>query len=67
MGRECRSQALRLRHLFNASDEGDQDLQEEGNFRAIQTLLGHTKLESTVRYLKVEMEDARNKAEQIEL
>jgi hypothetical protein len=58
---------LRLRHSLNASDEGDQDLQEEGNLRAIQILLGHTKLESTVRYLGVEMEDALNIAEQIEL
>ena len=29
-----------------------------GNLRAVQILLGHTKLESTVRYLGVDMEDA---------
>ena len=29
-----------------------------GNLRAVQILLGHTKLDSTVRYLGVEMEDA---------
>ncbi|MFT6901718.1 MAG: site-specific recombinase XerC [Colwellia sp.] len=28
------------------------------NLRAIQILLGHTKLESTVRYLGVEVDDA---------
>ena len=28
------------------------------NLRAIQLLLGHTKLESTVRYLGIEVEDA---------
>jgi site-specific recombinase XerC len=36
-----------------------------GNLRAVQ--LGHTKLESTVRYLGIEVDDALNMAEQIEL
>ena len=38
-----------------------------GNHRAVQLLLGHTKLESTVRYLGIEVDDALNIAEQIEL
>jgi len=38
-----------------------------GNIRAVQLLLGHSKLESTVRYLGVEVEDALNIAEQIEM
>ena len=38
-----------------------------GNLRAVQLLLGHTKLESTVRYLGIEVEDALSMAEQIEL
>jgi integrase len=38
-----------------------------GNLRAVQLLLGHTKLESTVRYLGIEVDDALRKAEQIEL
>lgn len=38
-----------------------------GNLRAVQILLGHTKLESTVRYLGVEIDDALRIAEQIEL
>ena len=38
-----------------------------GNLRAVQLLLGHTKLESTVRYLGVEVDDALHIAEQIEL
>ena len=41
--------------------------QKTGNLRAVQLLLGHTKLESTVRYLGIEVDDALNMAEQIEL
>jgi integrase len=38
-----------------------------GNLRAVQILLGHTKPESTVRYLGIEVEDALSISEQIEL
>jgi site-specific recombinase XerC len=38
-----------------------------GNLRAVQLLLGHTKLESTVRYLGIEVEDALIISEQVEL
>lgn len=37
------------------------------NLRAVQLLLGHTKLESTVRYLGVEVDDALKLAEQTEI
>ena len=37
------------------------------NLRAIQLLLGHTKLESTVRYLGIEVDDALEMAEQTEI
>ncbi len=37
------------------------------NLRAVQLLLGHTKLESTVRYLGIEVDDALEIAEQIEI
>lgn len=37
------------------------------NLRAVQLLLGHTWLESTVRYLGIEVEDALDIAEQIEI
>ena len=36
------------------------------NLRAVQLLLGHTKIESTVRYLGIEVEDALELAEQTE-
>ena len=38
-----------------------------GNMRAVQLLLGHTKVESTVRYLGVEVDDALDIAEQIDI
>ena len=38
-----------------------------GNLRAVQLLLGHTKLESTVRYLGIEVDDALAIAEQVEI
>jgi integrase len=38
-----------------------------GNLRAVQLLLGHAKIESTVQYLGVEVEDALTISEQIEL
>ena len=37
------------------------------NLRAVQLLLGHTKLESTVRYLGIEVGDALEMAEQTEI
>jgi integrase len=37
------------------------------NLRAVQLLLGHTKMESTVRYLGIEVEDALEMAEQTEI
>jgi integrase len=38
-----------------------------GNLRAVQLLLGHTKIESTVRYLGIEIDDAIEIAEKIEV
>ena len=38
-----------------------------GNLRAVQLLLGHTKLESTVRYLGIEVDDALAIAEQVDI
>jgi integrase len=44
-----------------------QTYKKTGNLRAVQLLLGHTKLESTVRYLGIEVDDALSISEQVEL
>ena len=58
-------------HRMNRSRKSDavaaQIYRKTGNLRAVQLLLGHTKLESTVRYLGIEVDDVLNIAEQIEL
>ncbi len=38
-----------------------------GNLRAVQLLLGHTKIESTVRYIGVEVDDALAIAEKVDV
>jgi hypothetical protein len=38
-----------------------------GNLRACQLLFGHRKIESTVRYLEIEVDDALALSEQVEL
>ena len=37
-----------------------------GNLRAVQLLLVHAKIESTVRYLGIEVDDALARAEQVD-
>ena len=38
-----------------------------GNLRAVQLLLGHTKIESIVRYLGIEVDDALAISEQVDV
>ena len=42
------------------------DLSTTKNLRAVQLLFGHTKLESTVRYLGIDVEDALELPEETE-
>jgi integrase len=44
-----------------------QTYKKTGNLRAVQLLLGHTKMDSTVRYLGVELDDALDISERIEI
>ena len=39
--------------------------QQTKNIRAVQLLLGHTKLESTIRYLGIEVDDALESSEKL--
>ncbi|WP_294532261.1 tyrosine-type recombinase/integrase [uncultured Rhodoblastus sp.] len=47
--------------------KASQIYKKTGNLRAVQLLLGHSKLESTVRYLGIEVDDALSISEQVEL
>jgi hypothetical protein len=61
---------LTARGLWNAlppPDKGSVIYKQTGNLRAVQILLGHTKIESTVRYLGVDIEDALALAEGTEV
>jgi integrase len=47
--------------------KASQIYRKTGNLRAVQLLLGHRKLESTVRYLGIEVDDALSISEQLDL
>ena len=57
----------RLWNTLAPEDQGCAALSQAGNLRAVQVLLGHAKIETTVRNLGVEVDDALRLAEQIEL
>ena len=62
-----RARPAAVRHALVAAHQGHPDLPQTGNLRAVQILLGHTKIESTVRYLGIEVDDALAIAEQIDI
>lgn len=53
----------RLTHAAKATEI----YRKTGNLRAIQLLLGHTKVDRTIRYLCVELEDALSIDESIDI
>ena len=63
MGDGHRAAARRLRHSLAPPDKAAIIYRATGNLRAVQILLGHAKIESTVRYLGVDVEDALMLAE----
>jgi integrase len=52
---------------LDASTYGTHTMRRTKNLRAVQLLLGHTKLESTVRYLGIAVDDALEIVEQTEV
>ena len=66
MGDFGRAGECSVRDTFNASHKPAHIYRKTGNLRAVQLLLGHTKLESTVRYLGIEVDDALSISEQVE-
>ena len=58
MGGKHRPQSASIWDALAATNEGRPVYRQTGNLRAVQLLLGHTKIESTVRYLGIEIDDA---------
>ncbi|BCY02044.1 tyrosine-type recombinase/integrase [Stutzerimonas stutzeri] len=56
-----------VRNPYPAANQASLIYRRTKNLRAVQLLLGHTKLESTVRYLGIEVDDALEMAEQTEV
>jgi site-specific recombinase XerC len=61
------ARSIGLRHALAAAYQSLDDLPTNSNLRAVQLLLGHTKVESTVRYLGIDVDDALVIAEQVEI
>ena len=53
--------------LWFASTKATLIYRPTGNLRAVQLLLGHTKIESTVGYLGIDVDDALAIAEQVDV
>ena len=67
--RACDLLSLRVRDVCHGDRVAARAIvlqQKTQNLRAVQLLLGHTKLERTVRYLGIEVDDALEMAEQTE-
>lgn len=67
LGGPDRTGRRRARHTFDAPYEASLIYRRIKNLRAVQLLLGHAKLESTVRYPGIEVGNALEMAEQSEV
>jgi len=67
MGCQHRARFPQVWNPFAPPHKSDADLSPDGNLRAVQLLLGHTKIESTARYLGIEIDDAIEIAEKTDL
>jgi len=68
MGRQYRARSDQVRHARVAAHEGGADLSPDRQPCALfQMLLGHARIESTVGYLGIEVDDAIEIAEKIDI
>jgi site-specific recombinase XerC len=67
MGRQHRPRPAQVRHALLRRTNATLIYRRTCNLRAVQLLLGHTKIESTVRYLGIEIDDAIEIAEKIKV
>lgn len=68
LGGRPRAASHRRWDAFDAKNQGDTDLSpDQKNLRAVQLLLGHSNVESTVRHLGIEVDDALEISEQTEI
>jgi site-specific recombinase XerC len=67
VGDRNRSSQRGIWHTFAEAHQASLIYKATGNLRAVQILLGRTKVENTVRYLGVDVEDALKLAEHTEV
>jgi len=67
MGDRRRSYAKRVWHASLRRTKASIIYRTTGNLRAVQILLGHSKIENTVRYLGIDVEDALALTENTEI
>jgi site-specific recombinase XerC len=67
LGARDRIDPSRVRHPYAAPHQATLIYRRTKNLRAVQLLLGHSKLKSTVPYLGIEVDDALEMAEQTEV
>jgi hypothetical protein len=67
VGRKRRAGPKAVRDAFAAADKSYPDLSQDGKSQGRPAQLGHTKIESTVRYLGIEVDDALAIAEQVDV